>query len=41
MKAKRIYSILLLSALLIFFAGMMQQTQAAIRIVELRVPGCV
>jgi copper chaperone CopZ len=41
MKVKRLYSILLLSALLILLAGAIQQTHAEMRIVEVRIPGCV
>lgn len=41
MKVSRIYSILLLSGLLVFFAGMIQQTHAGTRIVEVRIPGCI
>lgn len=41
MKVKRIYNILLLSALLILIAGTIQQAPAEMRIAEVSIPGCV
>ena len=41
MKVKRVCSILLAAALLVLFAGAIQPSHAAMRIVEVQIPGCV
>lgn len=41
MKMKRICSVLLMSALLIFLAGTIQPAPAEMRIAEVSIPGCV
>ena len=41
MKMKRLCSVLLMSALLIFLAGAIQQARAEMRIAEVSIPGCV